>query len=169
MPNFRRADELFVNVKTLKHIGAVLCVAALVVPAGVSAKGPSGDHGNSNQQKGQSQTKSKRCKKTPRVGFNVKGTVVSYDATTKTLVVDVDTNGVSRHAKKYVTDDPLTVVGATVYDGIKAGDKVVVHGKIDKPKKKCTETDDAVKASAKFTRVTKQDTTPEQQDQNKQS
>jgi hypothetical protein len=163
-----------VTVKTLKTIGAVLCVAALAVPAGVAAKGPTGDHGKSGEQHGKSQTKSKRCKHTPRVGFNVKGTVVSYDATTKTLVVDVDTNGVSHHAKKYVTDDPLTVVGATVGDPApKAGDKVVVHGKIDKPKKKCTETDDAVKASVKFTKVTPDDDSteaPEQeQEQPKQS
>jgi len=147
-------------VKTLKTIGAVLCVAALAVPAGVSAKNPT-NHGKSGDQHGksqnQSQTKSKRCKHTPRVGFNVKGTVVSYDATTNTLVVDVATDGVSRHAKKYVTDDPLTVTGAKVGNPAPApGDLVVVHGKIDKPKKKCPETDAAIAASVKFTRVTPQ-------------
>ena len=155
-------------MKTLKTIGAVLCVAALAVPAGVSAKNPQTNHGKSGDQHGKSQnksqTKSQRCKHTPRVGFNVKGTVVSYDAATNTLVLDVDTNGVSHHAKKYVTDDPLTVTGAKVGDPApKAGDKVVVHGKIDKPKKKCPETDDAIKASVKFTRVTPQDDGTDQQ------
>ena len=149
------------NVKTLKTLGAVLCVAALAVPAGVAAKGPSTNHGKSgethgkSQAKNQSQSKSKRCKHTPRVGFNVRGTVVSYDAATNTLILDVDTNGVSRHAKKFVTDDPLTVTGAKVGDPApKQGDRVKVHGKIDKPKKKCPETDEAIKASVKFTRVT---------------
>jgi hypothetical protein len=157
MPNLSPADALGVNVKTLKNIAAIACVAALAVPAGVAAKGPNGNHGKSNEQHGS--TKSKRCKHTPRVGFNVKGTVVSYTAATNTLVVDVADNGVSRHAKKFLTDDPLTVTGATVYSPAPAtGDKVVVHGKIDKPKKKCTETDAAVKSSAKFTRVTKQET-----------
>jgi hypothetical protein len=154
-----------VNVKTLKNIAAVACVAALAVPAGVSAKGPSGDHGKSGTHK-QTTHVNKRCKKTPRVGFNVKGTVVSYDAGTNTLVVDVADNGVSRQAKKFVTDDPLTVTGAKVGDPAPAaGDKVVVHGKIDKPKKKCPETDAAIASSVKFTRVTPDDSTdtPEQQ------
>lgn len=169
MPNLRKADALRVNVKTLKNIAAIACVAALAVPAAVSAKGPNGDHGKSNVQHGQgqqkSQSKSKRCNKTPRVGFNIKGTVVSYDATANSLVVDVADNGVSRHAKKYVTSDPLTVSGATVYANPQVGDKVVVHGKIDKPKKKCPETDKAITDSAKFTRVTKQDDTQTEQEQ----
>jgi hypothetical protein len=151
------------DVKTLKTIGAVLCVAALAVPAGVAAKGPTGSHGKSGEAHGKSQPKTqtksnKRCKHTPRAGFNVTGTVVSYDVATNTLVLDVDTNGVSRHAKKYVTDDPLTVTGAKVGDPApKAGDHVKVHGKIDKPKKKCPETDEAIKASVKYTRVTPND------------
>src|SRR5436190_11320632 len=101
MPNLLRADALGVNVKTLKNIAAIACVAALAVPAAVAAKGPSGEHGKSGAQHGKSHSQSKfqRCKHTPRVGFNIKGTVVSWNATTKTLVVDVADNGVSRHAK----------------------------------------------------------------------
>ena len=158
-------------MKTLKNIAALACVAALAVPAAVSAKGPSGDHGKSGQPHGNAQPQThtnKRCRKTPRVGFNVKGTVVSYDATTKTLVVNVAANGVSRHAKQYVTDNPLTVTLQHAPATAPAvGDNVVVHGKIDKPKKKCPETDDAVKASIVYTRVTAADTTdtPEQPQQ----
>jgi hypothetical protein len=160
-----------------KNIAAIACVAILAVPAGVAAKGPSGDHGKSGDShgKGKTHTKlNKHCKHTPHVGFQVKGTVVSYDAATNTLVVDVADNGVSKHAKKYVTDDPLTVTGAKVGDPApKADDKVVVHGKIDKPKKKCNETDDQVKLSVKFTRVTADDSGTEQetpdQEQPKQS
>jgi hypothetical protein len=155
-------------VKTLKNIAAIACVAALAVPAAVTAKGPSAQ-GKAHQKTTQHKTTAptthanKRCKKTPRVGFNITGTVVSYDATSNTLVLDVDDNGVSRHAKKYVTEDPLTVTGAKVGDPApKAGDKVKVHGKIDKPKKKCAETDAAITASVKYTRVTPQDTTTEQ-------
>jgi hypothetical protein len=164
MPNVLRADALGVNVKTLKNIAAIACVAALAVPAGVAAKGP-GEHGKSGLPHGKSQTKSKRCKHTPRVGFQIKGTVVSYTPGTNTFVIDVADNGVSRHAKGFVTDDPLTVTGANAYDNPQTGDNVVVHGKIDKPKKKCTETDSARSASAKFTRVTKQDTTEQEQEQ----
>lgn len=166
MPNLLPADALGVNVKTLKNIAAIACVAALAVPAGVAAKGP-GTHGKSGLPHGNSQTKSKRCKHTPRVGFNIKGTVLTYDATSNTFTIDVADNGVSRHAKGFVTDDPLTVTGAKAYDNPQTGDKVVVHGKIDKPKKKCTESDSDRSASAKFTRVTKQDTTdqPEQPEQ----
>src|SRR4051795_1936154 len=156
------------NVKTLKNIAALACVAALVVPAAVSAKGPSGDHGKSGADHHAKTKTNKHCKHTPRVGFNVKGTVVSYDAASKTLVVDVADNGVSKHAKKYVTADPLTVTGAKVGDTApKAGDLVVVHGKIEKPKKKCAETDEARTASVKYTKVTPQkaDDTPEQPEQ----
>ncbi|HEX4734366.1 MAG TPA: hypothetical protein VH247_08145 [Thermoleophilaceae bacterium] len=155
-------------MKTLKNIAAIACVAALAVPAGVAAKGPNGEHGKSGLPHGKSQTKSKRCKHTPRVGFQIKGTVVSYDAATNTFVIDVADNGVSRHAKGFVTSDPLTVTGAKAYDNPQPNDKVVVHGKIDKPKKKCTETDAARSASAKFTRVTKQDTTEQEQQQEQQ-
>jgi hypothetical protein len=164
MPNLLRADALGVNVKTLKNIAAIACVAALAVPAGVAAKGP-GEHGKSGLPHGNSQTKSKRCKHTPRVGFNIKGTVVSYDATTNTFSITVADNGVSRHAKGFVTANPLTVTGASAYDNPQPGDRVVVHGKIDKPKKKCTETDSARSASAKFTRVNKDDATDQQTEQ----
>jgi hypothetical protein len=164
MPDPLRADALGVNVKTLKNIAAIACVAALAVPAGVAAKGP-GEHGKSGLPHGKSQNKYQRCKHTPRVGFQIKGTVLSYNATANSFLIDVADNGVSRHAKGFVTDDPLTVTGAKAYDNPQPGDKVVVHGKIDKPKKKCTETDTARSASAKFTRVTKQDTTEQEQEQ----
>lgn len=160
MLNLLSADALGVNVKTLKNIAAIACVAALAVPAGVAAKGP-GTHGKSGLPHGKSQTKSKRCKHTPRVGFNIKGTVVTYNATSNTFSIDVADNGVSRHAKGFVTADPLTVTGANAYDNPQPGDKVVVHGKIDKPKRNCPETDSARSDSAKFTRVTK--VTPDDQ------
>src|SRR3954451_709748 len=152
MPNLKPADAFQVTVKTLKNFAALAVVTALAVPAGVAAKGPSGDHGKSGADHGKSHSKThvnKRCKHTPRVGFNVKGTVVSYDAATNTLVVDVADNGVSKLAKKYVPDGPLTVTGAKVGDtSPKAGDLVVVHGKTEKPKKKCpAETDAARKDS----------------------
>ena len=72
-------------VKTLKNIAAVFCLAALAVPAGVAAQGPTGDHGKSGEQHGQNHKPkhlNKKCKHTPRVGVNVSGTVVSNDGTT---------------------------------------------------------------------------------------
>jgi hypothetical protein len=140
------------HVKTLKNIAAVACVAALAVPAGVAAKGP-GEHGKSGTKVGSQNHTSKRCKKQPGVGFNVVGKVVSYNAGTNTLVVDVES--VSRHAKKYLTEDPLTVTGAKVPTPAPAvGSTVKVHGKITKPKKKCPMSDADIKASVKYTKVT---------------
>jgi hypothetical protein len=146
-------------VKTLKNLLAVLAVSALVVPAGVAAKGPS-DSGKSGEHN-QSQSKSKRCKKQPKVGINATGTVVSYDAATKTVVVNIDK--VSRHGKKYVNvDDDVTVVTKGDHT-FAAGDAVKVHGKIIKPKKKCAMSDEDIAASLKWTKVTPRETETEVQ------
>lgn len=158
------------TVKTLKHIGAVACVAALVVPAGAVAQGPSGDHGKSGDQHGQNHKAhhvNKACKKTPRVGVNVKGTVASVnDDGTVTVTV----TSVSHHAKKYVTDSTITVpADAKSYDGLAVGDAVVVHGKIDHPKKKCAESDGDVASSLTYTRVTKDNDSPEAPEQDGQA
>ena len=138
------------TVKTLKNIAAVACVAALAVPAGVAAKGPGSDHGKSGDQ--QKNSKSKRCKKQPRVGINATGVVVSYDAATKTVVVNIDK--VSRHGKNYVNVDEDVSVVTKGDKTFTAGQAVKVHGKITKPKKKCPMTDDERKASVKWTKVT---------------
>src|SRR3954452_908968 len=157
-------------VKTLKNIAAVLCLAALAVPAGVAAQGPSGDHGKSGDQHGQNhKTKhlNKKCKHTPRVGINVSGTVVSNDGTT--LVIG--SAKVSHHAKSSVTPDssgnvsiPLAGVKGTVPA---VGQPVKVHGKIDKPKKGCNETTEQVAQSIKWTSVNGDDSATEQPEQQK--
>jgi hypothetical protein len=144
-----------VNVKTLKNIAAFVCVAALVVPAGVLAKGPSGDHGKSGDQHGQNQHKSthvsKRCKKQPKVGFVVGGTLNS-SSTADNVIVDVTRS--NKHARtffpkgsqytvadadeskiQYKGDNPFTTPGAELH---RSDWKVQIIGKVIKTKKGCT-------------------------------
>ena len=140
------------NVKTLKNIAAFACVAALVVPAGVLAKGPSGDHGKSGDQHGQ-KTKpnthvNKRCKKQPKVGF-VLGGKLDPASTPDNIIVDVTRR--NKHSKpfvvdgkytvpagsnvRYVGDNPFTTPGAELH---RSDWKVQVIGKVIKYKKGCT-------------------------------
>jgi hypothetical protein len=133
-----------VIVKTLKNIGAVLCVTALVVPAVVSAKGPSGDHGKSGQQ--QATHVNKRCKHQPNVGFTLGGTL--DPSSTKDNIVVVVTHS-NKNSKPFVTDGKYTVPAGSnvVFDGTspfgtQGADltkyRVQVVGKVMKYKKGCT-------------------------------
>jgi hypothetical protein len=153
MPNLRRADALIVNVKTLKNIAAVACVTALAVPAGVLAKGPSGDHGKSGQPHGKSNTPhhvNQRCKKQPKVGF-VLGGKLDAASTADNIIVDVTRS--NKHSKPFVVggkytvpagsnvqykgDNPFTTPGAELH---RTDWKVQVIGKVIKYKKGCTAT-----------------------------
>jgi hypothetical protein len=146
-------------VKT-KNIMAVLCVSALAIPAGVAAKGPSGNHGKSGDQHGQNQqakTKTKtnkRCKHQPNVGFSLHGTLNS-GSNVDSIVVDV--TGANKHAKPWLTPpasgsnlkgtynvpsgsnvvyegaNPFTTSGANLSEY-----RVGVKGKVLKLKKGCT-------------------------------
>jgi hypothetical protein len=133
-----------VIVKTLKNIGAVLCVAALAVPAAVSAKGPSGDHGKSGQQ--QATHVNKRCNHKPNVGFTVGGTLDPSSTADNIVIVVTHSN---KNSKPFVTNGKYTVPsGSTVvYDGsnpftTQGADltkyRVQVVGKVIKYKKGCT-------------------------------
>lgn len=106
------------NVKTLKNIAAVACVAALAVPAGVSAKGPGEDHSKAGEKQ-KTAKQIKRCtKKQPQVGFSIKGTLAdgsSADAIT------VNVTKANKHAKE------LVLKGATTY-AVPAGSKVTYEG-----------------------------------------
>ena len=142
------------NVKTLKNIAAFACVAALVVPAGVLAKGPSGN-GKSGEQHGQNQHKSnhvsKRCKHQPKVGFVVGGKLNS-SSTADNVIVDVTRS--NKHARtffpkgsqytvadadeskiQYKGDNPFTTPGAELH---RSDWKVQIIGKTIKTKKGCT-------------------------------
>jgi hypothetical protein len=154
MPNLPGADALGVNVKTLKNIAAVACVAALAVPAGVLAKGP-GDHGKSGEQHGQKNKTthvSKRCKKQPKVGFVVGGKLNSA-STADNVIVDVTRS--NKHARvffpkgsqytvadadeskiQYKGDNPFTTPGAELH---RSDWKVQIIGKVIKRKKGCTD------------------------------
>jgi hypothetical protein len=138
-----------VDVKNLKNIAAVLCLAALAVPAGVAAKGPSGTHGKSGEQHGQNQKPkhvNSRCKHQPNVGFSLGGTLDPSSTADNIVVVVTRAN---KHSKPFVTggkfavpagssvafegSNPFTTTGAdfTKY-------KVHVGGKVVKLKKGCT-------------------------------
>jgi hypothetical protein len=142
-----------VNVKTLKNIAAVACVAALVVPAAVLAKGPNGN-GKSGEQHGQKNQSAKPhhvnkgCAKQPKVGF-VLGGRLDPASTAANIIVDVRHS--NKHSRPFVTngkytvpagsnvqykgDNPFTTPGAELHRG---DWKVQVIGKVIKNKKHCT-------------------------------
>jgi hypothetical protein len=153
MPNLGRTDALGVNVKTLKNIAAVSCVAALAVPAAVLAKGPSGDHGKSGEQHGNSNHAkphhvSSKCKRQPKVGF-VLGGRLDPASTATNIIVDVRHS--NKHSRPFVTNgkytvpsgsnvqykgaNPFTTPGAELH---RSDWKVQVIGKVIKNKKGCT-------------------------------
>lgn len=136
-------------MKNLNHIAAVLCVTALAVPAGVAAKGPSGDHGKSGEQHGQNQKPkhvNSRCKHQPNVGFAVGGTLDPSSTASNIVVVVTHAN---KHSKPFVSGGKFTVpagsnvtfVGSNPFT-TQGADltkyKVKVGGKVVKLKKGCT-------------------------------
>jgi hypothetical protein len=144
------------NVKT-KNMMAVLCVSALAIPAGVAAKGPSGDHGKSGDPHGQNQKPkhvNKRCGNQPKVGFSLHGTLNS-GSNVDSIIVDV--KSANKHSKPFLTPAPSgsnllgtwTVPSGSnvVYQGANpfgpsggnlSDYKVGVKGKVVKLKKGCT-------------------------------
>jgi hypothetical protein len=169
MPNLGPADALIVNVKTLKNIAALACVAALAVPAAVSAKGPSENHGKAGDQHKTTHV-NKRCKKQPKVGFTLGGTLDATSTADNIIVVVTHSN---KHSKPFVVDGKYTVpAGSTVkFDGSNpfttAGAdltkyKVQVVGKVIKYKKGCT-VDTAPAPTVKKVTIHAPDATPEQE------
>jgi hypothetical protein len=138
-----------VNVKTLKTFAAVLCVAGLAVPAGVLAKGPTGDHGKSGDQHGQNHKShhvNSRCKHQPKVGFALGGTLDSSSAV-DALVIDV--THANKHSKPFVTGGKFTVPSGTTVNYVGPNPfttpgadltkyRAQVVGKVVKLKKGCT-------------------------------
>ena len=138
-------------MKHLNRIAVAVCATALMVPAAVAAKGPSGDHGKSGAEHGKSDV-SKRCKHQPMVGYNYGGTL-DASSTASALVINVT------HASKAAKALKGTKVTLSADDSAKAkfagtspfgtdGNptagtdltkyKVQVNGKVGKAKKKCT-------------------------------
>ncbi|HYZ28449.1 MAG TPA: hypothetical protein VE570_05275 [Thermoleophilaceae bacterium] len=159
------------DVKTLKNIAAVACVTALAVPAGVSAKGPSGDHGKSGQHKQTTQTHvSQRCKNQPKVGLVLGGTL-DPSSTADNIVVDVKSS--NKHSRQFVVDGKFAVPAGstTTFDGANpfttAGAdlskyKVKVLGKVMKFKAKCTAAN-APAPTVRKVKVTAPEATTQQQ------
>ena len=166
MLNLERADAFFVTVKTLKNILAIACVAALAVPAGVSATGPSEDHAKPHKQT----HVNKRCNKQPRVGFVVGGTLDPSSTADNIVVVVTKTN---KHSKVFVVDGKYSVpAGSTVkFEGAnpfttEGADltkyKVQVIGKVIKKKKGCTD-DNSPAPTVKKVTIHAPEATPEQE------
>jgi hypothetical protein len=160
------------DVKTLKNIAAVACVTALAVPAGVSAKGPSGDHGKSELHKQTTQTHvSKRCNKQPKVGFILGGTL-DPSSTADNIVVVV--KSANKHSRPFVVDGKYTLpAGTTVkFEGANPFTttptpdltkyKVKVIGKVMRYKKGCTAATAPAPTVRKAT-IKAPDATPEQE------
>ena len=169
MPNLGAADALIVNVKTLKNIAALACIAALAVPAAVSAKGP-GDHGKAGEKQKTTHV-NKRCKKQPKVGFTLGGTLDASSTAENIVVVVTHSN---KHSKPFVVDGKYTVpAGSTVkFEGANpfttpGADltkyRVKVVGKVMRYKKKCT-AENAPAPTVKKVTIHAPDATPEQED-----
>jgi hypothetical protein len=174
MPNGDPADGVPVNVKTLKNIAALLCVTALAVPAAVSAKGPSGDHGKSKAHQKTSHV-NQRCKHQPKVGFSLGGTL-DPSSTADSIVVDV--THANKHSKPFVADgkyavpsgsnlqfagaNPFTTQGADM-----SKYKVHVTGKVMKLKKGCTASDSPA-PTVKKVKITAPDDSAQQPEQPEQ-
>jgi hypothetical protein len=158
-------------LKNLKRIGIALCATALVVPAAVSANGPSGDHGNSGAPHGNANHPSKRCKHQPMVGYNYGGTL-EQTSTASALVIKV--THASKAAKSLIgTDVTLSAAdsakanyaGGSPFDASgnpNAGVDLTtyhaqVNGKVGKGKKGCTF--DNSPATVKHVHVSAPDTT----------
>jgi hypothetical protein len=162
-------------VKTYKHIAAVLCVTALAIPAGVAAKGPSGDHGKSGATHGQNQKPkhlNSRCNRQPKVGFSIGGTLDPSSTADNIVVVVTSTN---KHSKPFVTGGKYTVpAGSTVvYEGSNpfttAGAdftkyRVKVGGKVIKTKKGCNAANSPA-PTIKKVKIHAPDATPEAEQQ----
>jgi hypothetical protein len=132
-------------LKHLKTIGAVMCVAALAVPAGVSAKKP--DNPGSN---GKGHNKCAPNSKKPGVGFVVKGTFGSADSGARTITLATVTSA-NTHAKRVVQKGATNWTTNALPASVKfvggdpfgttppaAGTSVQLIGKIAKPHKGCT-------------------------------
>ena len=159
------------DVKTLKNIAAVACVTALAVPAGVSAKGPTGDHGKSDQHKQTTKTHvSQRCRNQPKVALVLGGTL-DPSSTADNIVVVVKSS--NKHSRQFVVDGKYTLPSGTTvkYEGANpfttAGAdltkyKVKLIGKVMRYKKGCTAANAPAPTVRKAT-IKAPDAAPEQQ------
>ena len=146
-------------LKTVRTIATVAVTGALLAVPATALAAPGGQ--------GKSQGKAKSCAKTPKVGFQVSGTLVSVTAddpaTTDVFegTVTLTVTSANSHAKKSgeladqdATKDGVQVVGATYTvpatdafvlklngyedtDTPSPGDKVKVSGRIAVTKKRC--------------------------------
>ena len=123
---------------------AMTSTALLAGPAlAAEAKGPKSGSGKSGS--------SKRCAKTTKVGFQLRGSLANYDAES----VSVTVTKANKHAKGWLAANPATFAltgvelkfeGVTDSDGngvvdlgdVLPSDRVKVDGKLAQPKRGCT-------------------------------
>ena len=141
-------------LKISRTLGALAVASLLVLPATAQAHHKTEPHGKGNA-KGKSNGQAKSCAKTPKVGFSVKGTLVSVTADdpatpANEASVTLAVTKANRHARRSgeLTGPTYTVNAAddafrlklSGYEGTdtpSAGDKVKVTGKIARTKSKC--------------------------------
>ena len=136
-----------------RALGAIAVASLLVLPATAQADHKGEPHGKGNA-KGKSKGQAKSCAKAPKVGFSVKGTLVTFTADDPTTAANeasvtltvTKANGHARKSGEFAAthtvnaaDDAfrLKLSGYEGTDTPSAGDKVKVTGKIARTKAKC--------------------------------
>jgi hypothetical protein len=126
----------------------VISAAALAAVPALAAADPG--HGRGHDQAGPHAQGLGRCGHPQRVAFVARGTLVSYDAATGNIVLNVVR--ANHHARAFTSGQPLSTTGARlrfrgVTDGNSDGsvglddvistDRVTVIGKLVRPKRGC--------------------------------
>lgn len=137
----------------MKKLTTAAVAAALFAVPAMSVEAKPSKPGSSGKSERKAQGNSKRCAKPHRLGFVVRGTLASSDATSVTLNVV----GANRHARRYLESSPATFStagaklsfegvtdssgnGTVGLEDVAASDRIVVIGKLATPKKRCTGT-----------------------------
>ena len=151
----------------MKKILSLAAILALAVPASAIAEKPA-DPGS----QGKSQSKSKRCKKRPNVGYTATGTLVGTPSAADAdgnVTLTVNVTKTNKHAKALKGDGQVITVKATgyKYEGNEVaddGDRVKIIGKVAKPKKGCpAATEEELAAKIRKVTVTEPEPAEEQQ------
>ena len=130
----------------MKLLAVITAAALAVVPA--AAAHPGNGHGKGQAQreahardKGAGANGGGRCARPQRVGFVARGTFVSF--ADEALVMKVER--ANHHARAYTSGTPLSTQGATVtfrglkgFDEAVSTDRVMVIGKLVRPKRGCS-------------------------------
>ena len=132
----------------------IISAAALAAVPALAAADPGHGHGNGHAQ-GRNQSGAHvhglgRCGHPQRVAFVARGTLVSFDAGTGNVVLNVVR--ANHHARAFTSGQPLSTTGASLrfrgvtdgnadgtvgLDDVVSTDRVMVIGKLVRPKRGC--------------------------------